>query len=161
MKTSVKAGVIAGVIGLFFNICISTFMGICGPGTALIAGACAGFFAGQKMPPAASRKDGAQAGVISGLIAGGFTLLGQLIASILVLVFAQFTQLKTFFGNIPTTADGTQSVIYYVSGLGMATCFGLAGIVLSALAGAATGYLGVKSTDFLPPPLPEEVEKKG
>jgi hypothetical protein len=56
----------------------------------------------------------------------------------------QFSGEKTLFGTTAPSpsADLIQLFLYYVGGLGMGICFGVVGIILSTLAGAATGYLG-------------------
>lgn len=150
MKPQIKFGLLVGVVSLVLNTCVASVLGVCGPFVALLAGAVAGFFAAQQ-EKAATKSDGARSGVIAGLIAGALTLIGQLIGGIGALAFVQFSDMTTPFGNVPSpSADASQQILYYVSGLGTGLCFGIVGIVLAALAGAGAGYLGTP-TEVMPP----------
>jgi hypothetical protein len=142
MSPRIKFGLIAGVIGLVLNICIATAMGICGPLVALLAGAAAAFFTVQSEQPA-TKGDGARTGAIAGSIAGFLVLIGQMIGGLGALLFIQNSDVVMPFGTIPApSADVSQQLVYYLSGLAAGACFGLVGIVAAALAGAAAGYLG-------------------
>ena len=149
MQPKVMYGLIAGAIGLIINVCISAAVGLCGPFVALLAGAGAGFFTAQA-EKAPTKNDGARAGAISGAIAGGLTLVGQLIGGVAILVLAMAADIQPIIGTMPESSDMAGQAIYLVAGLGAGLCFGLVGIVLSALAGAGTGYLGTAET-----PTPE------
>ncbi|MBN1580427.1 MAG: hypothetical protein JXA89_06970 [Anaerolineae bacterium] len=142
MKPQTKFGLIAGVIGLVLTACVASFLGLCGPFVALFAGAVAGFLTAQQ-EAAPTKGDGARAGATSGLIAGAIAVVGQLIGAIGTLVLYQFLDLPPLVGSVPSiSADASQQLIYYGSGLGTGLCFGLVGIALAALAGAAAGYFG-------------------
>ncbi len=149
MKPRIKVGLLVGAIGLVLNICVAGFMGICGPFVSLIGGALAGFFTARQEHPLV-KGDGAKAGAIAGAIAGGIIVIGQIIGGVIALAFVQFNG-KSIFGAVPPpTADASQQVIYYVTGMFTGLCFGLVGAVLAALAGAAAGYFG--SPDQPPSP---------
>jgi hypothetical protein len=144
MKPRVKYGLIVGVAGMLLNVCVSAALGVCGPMMSLLAGAIAGFLTGQA-EQAPERGDGARLGAISGLIAGGLMLVGQLFGGAGILAFVQFAEIPIGFGTVPQTSDLVGTASYWGIGLGVAGCFGLVGLVLSALAGAAGGYLGTPS----------------
>ncbi len=142
MQPKIKVGLLVGAIGLVLNICVASTVGLCGPAVSLVGGALAGFFAARQ-EKSANKGEGARVGAISGVIAGALILIGQVIAAIGALAFFQFSGLQFPFGQVPSTsADASQQVLYYVSGLGTGVCFGLVGTVLAALAGAGAGYLG-------------------
>ena len=142
MKARYKVGLAVGLVGLVLNVCISAAMGICGPVVSLLAGAVAGFLTARQ-EKAATKSSGAQAGAISGLVAGALIIIGQMTGGMGALAYLQASGTKIAFGTIPSpSADMNEQLIYYVSGLGTGVCFGLIGAVLSALAGAGTGFLG-------------------
>ena len=58
MRVELKYGLITGLIGLVMNTCVSTLLGICGPVTAILAGAVAGFFAVREAPVATKQEAG-------------------------------------------------------------------------------------------------------
>ena len=151
MKPRFLYGLIAGAIGLVLNICISAAIGLCGPFVALLAGAGAGFFAAQaeKVP---TKNEGAQLGATAGAIAGGLTLVGQLVGSISILLFVMMADIEPIIGSIPDSSDMAGQSVYLLSGLGIGVCFGLVGIILGVLAGAGAGYLG---TPEIPAAQPE------
>ena len=140
MTPRIRLGLIVGAVSLIVTACVSTVMGICGPGVSLIAGAVAGFLTGrQESFP--SQGEGAQAGAISGAIAGGVTLIGQFLGGIATLTVA-----PALFESLGTSlyTGVSDDVVYWLAGIGTALCFGLVGVVLSALAGAAGGYFGAQ-----------------
>jgi hypothetical protein len=142
MKPRVKFGLIVGLVGLVLNICVATAVGICGPLTGLVAGAVAGFLAAHQ-EKVGQKGNGARLGAVAGMIAGALVLVGQVIGAVGTLAFYQFTGTPIIFGEIPSTsANISEQLIYYVTGLGTGMCFGIFGIVLAAMAGAAAGYLG-------------------
>ncbi len=150
MTPRIRFGLIAGLIGLVLNICISSVLGLCGPLTALVAGAAAGFLAAQqeKVVP---KGNGAQLGAIAGGIAGVLVLIGQLLGGLGALAFIQFSGTSIRFGTVPSpSADASQQVLYYISGLGTGLCIGVIGVVVATVAGAAAGYFG---TPEQTPPL--------
>jgi hypothetical protein len=141
MKPRIKIGLIAGIIGLVLNACVATLVGLCGPAVALLAGAVAGFLTAQQEKPS-SKTEGARAGAVAGAITGGLVIVGQIIGGIGALALIQFSGIRIRFGSVPTPADGVSSqVIYYLSGMATAFCFGIVGALLAAGAGAGTGYL--------------------
>ncbi len=152
MKPSVKYGLITGVIGLVVIVPVSAFLGVCGPLVTLVAGAFAGFFtayAGKTL----TRREGWQTGAIAGAISGGLCLIGQIIGGIFILTFIQKTGTNLRFGSAPgPTSPISEYVLYYLSGLGTALCFGIVGIVLGAVAGGIAGALGTRQSP--PPALP-------
>lgn len=143
MYPRVKVGLLVGGIGLLLNICIATAFGLCGPMLALLSGAVAGFLAAQQ-EKAPTKGEGARIGAISGFVAGGLILLGQMLGAIVALLLVQLSGVETIFGSTapPPSANAMLQIMYYVTGLGVGVCFGAVGIILSILAGAATGYLG-------------------
>lgn len=150
MKPRIKFGLIFGIVGLVINIGVSTAVGICGPGVALLAGAAAGFF-GAQQERLSAKNDGARAGVLAGVITGAFVLVGQLIAGLIVLTLIQVSGTNTVFGSAPSTsAPAARQLLYYGMGLGSGVCFGVVGIALSALGGAGGGYFGTPNP--APPP---------
>ena len=150
MQPRIKMGLAVGAIGLAINICVSGFMGICGPFVSLLAGGAAGFFAAQqeKLP---TKGEGAKAGGIAGGIAGVLVIIGQIIGAIGVLVIMQATGAQLAFGSAPSTGDAGGMAIYYASGIGTGLCFGIVGAVLAAAAGAGAGYM---ATTEQPPAAP-------
>jgi hypothetical protein len=141
MQPRTRIGLIVGVIGLVLNICVSGFVGLCGPLFSLVAGAVAGFFAAQqeKLP---TKNAGARAGATAGGIAGGLIILGQLIGGVGALFFLQANGAQMPFGQIPSTADPSATqMMYYLTGAATALCFGVIGALLAAGAGAGAGYL--------------------
>ena len=140
MKPYIKVGLLVGAIGLVLNICIAAAMGVCGPLVSLLAGAAAGYFTAAR-EKAATKADGARLGLISGGIAGALIVVGQILGGIASLALVQAGGMKLPFGTVPDLANGPQSAVYYISGLGTAMCFGIVGMVLAALVAAGVAYL--------------------
>lgn len=150
MKPRVKMGLAVGAVGLALNVCVAAFMGICGPLVSLIAGAAAGFFAVQQEKPTV-KGEGAKIGAIAGAIAGGLVIVGQIIGGVGALAFIQYSGAQSIFGAVPSPAsDPSSQLIYYLSGMGTAFCFGIVGALLAAGAGAGTGYVATQEQ----PPMP-------
>ncbi len=142
MQPKLKVALLVGVIGLVLNVCVSGAVGLCGPAVSLLAGAVAGFFAAQQEKPA-SKSEGAKVGAFSGAVSGAIVLVGQVIGAVGALALIQTTGTQLPFGEVPSmSADPSQLVIFYVSGMATGVCFGMVGAVLAGLAGAGTGYLG-------------------
>ena len=139
MSAKVRWGLIAGIVGLVINVCVATVFGLCGPLVSLLAGAAAGFMTvrAEAIP---EKNEGAREGAISGAIAGALVLIGQLIGGAASLSIIQSSGTQSVFG-IPLPSGGTNQAAYYISGMVVAVCFGLVGILLSAGAGAGAGYL--------------------
>lgn len=148
MQPRTMYGLIAGGIGLIINICISTAVGLCGPFVALLVGAAAGFFAAQA-EKAPTKNDGARLGAISGAIAGGLTLVGQLIGGVGALVLTMSMDIQPIFGTMPESGDVAEQAVFLLVGMGVGLCFGSVGVFLAALAGAGAGYLGTSETTAL------------
>jgi hypothetical protein len=141
MRPRVKWGLIAGTVGLVFNVCVAMAFGVCGPIVALLGGAAAGFFAARD-EKAAARRGGAALGAISGVIAGGLIFIGQMVGAVGALALIQITGTQTPFGHVPTASDNpAYQAMYYFSGLGTGVCMGLIGLALAAGAGAIAAYL--------------------
>lgn len=139
MQPRVKIGLIIGAIGLVLNIFIAALSGLCGPFVSLLGGAVAGFLSG-KSEKAASKAEGARLGAISGAIASGMILIGQLIGAIGALAFFQFSNISVPLGKVPAlSAPPSEHVLYYADGIGTGLCFGLVGMVLGSLTGAGAG----------------------
>ena len=119
MQPRVTYGLIAGAIGLVINVCVSAAIGLCGPFVSLLAGAAAGFFAAQA-EKAPNKNDGARLGAISGAIAGGLTLVGQLIGGLAILVLIMTAGIQPIIGTIPEPSDVSGQAIYLIAGL---NCF--------------------------------------
>jgi len=142
MTPRVKFGLIVGSIGLVLNLCVSFAWGICGPAIALLAGATAGFLAVHQ-EKALTKENGSRLGAIAGVIAGTLVLIGQLIGAVGHLAYVQFNGITRVFGAPPSlSADASRQVLYYGGGLSTGLCFGLLGITVAAIAGAAAGYFG-------------------
>jgi hypothetical protein len=66
-----------------------------------------------------------------------------LIVGIIGLVFIQQSGTNPIFGTVPSpSADISQQIIYYGTGLVTGLCFGVVGAALAALTGAGGGYVG-------------------
>lgn len=147
MKARFKIGLIVGLVGLVLNVCASIVSGLCGPAVAFVAGAVAGYFTGRQ-EKALTKSAGAQAGAISGAVAGAFMIVGQILGGIVSLAYLQSTGASLPFGTIPSpSADMNEQLTFYLSGVGAACCFGLVGVVLAAVTGAAGGYLGTPNPE--------------
>jgi hypothetical protein len=151
MQPRIKMGLAVGAIGLALNICVSGFMGICGPLVSLLAGGAAGYLAAQQ-EKLSTKNDGAKAGAIAGGIAGVLVIVGQVIGAIAALAILQATGMQLPFGQMPSSSNPSEMLIFYASGIGTGLCFGIVGAVLAAGAGAGAGYMG--TPDQLPPALP-------
>lgn len=143
MKPRTRVGLIVGAIGLFLNICVSGFIGLCGPVFSMIAGGVAGFLAAQQ-ERLGVKADGARAGATAGGIAGGLMIVGQLIGGIGTLIYYQVSGADTLLGQVPT--GGAPSIGYYLGGIGTGICFGIVGAALAAGVGAGAGYLATQET---------------
>ncbi len=146
MQPRIKMGLAVGAVGLFLNICVSAFIGLCGPFASLIAGGVAGYLAAsqERLP---IKSEGARAGAIAGGISGALMIIGQLIGGLGVLILIQASETPTIFGSAPTFSSEPSVIIpYYVAGIGTGLCFGIFGAVLAAAAGAGAGYLGTPDT---------------
>jgi hypothetical protein len=141
MQPRIKMGLTVGAIGLALNVCVSGFVGFCGPFVSLLAGAAAGFLAARQEKLSAKR-DGAKAGAMAGGIAGALVIIGQVIGGIAALALIQTSGMQLPFGQVPSTENPAGSLVYYASGIGTGLCFGIVGAILAAGAGAGTGYLG-------------------
>lgn len=151
MQPRTRIGLIVGVIGLVLNICVSGFLGFCGPVLSLIAGGIAGFFAAQQEKPF-TKNEGARVGATAGGIAGGLIILGQIIGGLGALAYMQASGATLPFGQIPDMSDPATSIGFYAGGVGTALCFGVVGALLAAGAGAGAGYLGTSNQPTMPPP---------
>lgn len=153
MQPRIRMGLIVGAIGLALNVCVAGFIGLCGPAVSLLGGVIAGFLAAQQ-EKAALKADGARLGAVAGVIAGALILAGQILGGVGALAIMQYSGIKLGIGNIPSpSASPTVQAVYYLTGLGTATCIGLVGVVLSALAGAGAGYMAVQTPSAAYPPL--------
>jgi hypothetical protein len=141
MSPRVKYALIVGSIGSLINLFVSVAFGLCGPGIALLVGGIAGFLAAQAQEPR-SKGDGGRAGAVAGAIGGGIMLVAQVLASLIALMLTQFSGLQPFGGGVPARSDPLSlHLIYYLSGLGVGLCFGVADVIAAALAGTVAGYL--------------------
>ena len=151
MRPGIRFGLIVGVVGLLVNTAISALLGLCGPLIALTAGALAGILTARAEAPP-TQTDGARAGTIAGLIAGGLILIGQMIGGLLALTLIKSMGMPSILGvATPDFSDPVQVAGYYGSGVGVGVCLGLLGAMLSAAAGAAAAYLTTPSQPGLPP----------
>lgn len=151
MQARTRIGLIVGVIGLVLNICVAGFIGVCGPGVSLIAGALAGYFATQQEKPAA-KNEGARVGATAGGIAGGLIILGQILGGVGALALMQTTGTELPFGQVPSpSSDPGMQVVFYGAGIGTALCFGIVGALLAAGAGAGAGYFATPDQPITPP----------
>ncbi len=152
MSDRVRLGLIVGVISLFLTACMATFIGLCGPVVPLIAGGVAGYLTVKKEMPA-SQSEGGKAGAISGAIAGGLSLIGQIIAGIasLVLLPSIYQQLGV---SSPIPPGASSNAMYWLSGAGTAFCIGMVGVLLAAGAGFAAGYFGTSNRAPIAPTAP-------
>jgi hypothetical protein len=152
MQPRIRIGLIVGIIGLVLNVCVSGFVGLCGPFLSLLAGGIAGFFAAQQEKPM-TKSDGARAGATAGGLAGGLIILGQIIGGLTALYYMQAAGMPSIFGQVPSLASSTAAqATYYLGGVGTALCFGIVGALLAAATGAGAGYLGTTEQPVIPPP---------
>src|SRR5215208_940245 len=149
MQARIRIGLIVGLIGLVLNICVSAFIGFCGPVLSLIAGGAAGFLAAQQ-EKLAFKREGARAGATAGGIAGGLIILGQILGGIGALFLMQSRGMQTPFGQLPPLNDPGSQIAFYGAGLGTALCFGIVGALLAAGAGAGAGYLATSEQPVMP-----------
>jgi hypothetical protein len=151
MQPRTRIGLIVGVIGLVLTSCVATFAGFCGPFVSLLAGGVAGFLAAQQEKPPV-KGDGARIGAISGGIAGGLIILGQVIGAVAALVLVQNAGVEVPFGQVPPPSSdpGTQ-MVFYGSGMVTGLCFGVVGALLAAGAGAGAGYFATPDRPITPP----------
>lgn len=148
MTARIRWGLIAGVVGLFVNTIASLVFAFCGPIVSFGIGIVAGFIVTQR-EPATSKGEGAQGGAITGLIAGAFILLGQIIGAIGNLVFAQMVEYESIFGTLPDLSSPEGQTLYWVIGIGVGLCFGLVDTLACVLGGALIGY--IRTPDASPP----------
>jgi hypothetical protein len=140
MTARIRWGLIAGVVGLFVNTLASLVFAFCGPIVSFGIGIVAGLIVTQR-EPATSKGEGAQGGAITGLIAGAFILLGQIIGAIGNLVFAQMVEYESIFGTLPDLSSPEGQTLYWVIGIGVGLCFGLVDTLACVLGGALIGYI--------------------
>lgn len=137
MSARVRVGLIAGAIALVLTICVAMVFGICGPVVSLVAGALAGYFAVKQESPA-SQSEGGKAGATAGAIAGGLGVIGQILGGIGALtVLPPLMESLNNYSFSQVSGEAT----YWLSGIATALCFGVAGVVLAAVAGYAVGYI--------------------
>ena len=152
MQPRIKMGLIVGVIGLVLNVCVSGFIGLCGPFASMLAGGVAGFLTANQ-EKLTTKADGARAGAVAGGIAGGLMIIGQILGGVIALVLMQTSGTQLPFGTIPTGDDPSMMAIFYLSGLGTGLCFGIFGAALAAGAGAGAGYFGTPDQPAATPSL--------
>lgn len=140
MTAKVRWGLILGIVGLFVNTLASLIFAFCGPIVSFGVGLVAGFIVSQN-EPAPTRGEGAQQGALSGLIAGGFILLGQIIGAIGNLAFAQMVEYESLFGTLPDLSSPEGQTFYWLIGIGVGVCFGLVDTLACVLGGALIGYV--------------------
>ncbi|MBN1440061.1 MAG: hypothetical protein JW929_11685 [Anaerolineales bacterium] len=154
MKSYVKFGLIAGIIGFILTLPLAALVGICAPMVALVAGAGAGFLA-VYTDKTIVRADGPKFGAMAGIISGLFTTAGQMIGGIAILLINQAMGSQTPFGRVPGfSAEAAELFGYYAGGLGAGCCFGVLGLALGAGAGALAGLLAAPKAEPPPAPLP-------
>ena len=139
MTAKVRWGLIAGLVGLFINTLASLVFPFCGPIASFGIGIIAGFFVSQQ-EPATTKGEGAQDGAITGLIAGAFILLGQIIGAATNLAIAQTEQYGLIFGPLPDLSSPEGQAIYWLIGIGVGLCFGLVDMFACVLGSALVGY---------------------
>lgn len=144
MQPRIKMGLIVGIIGLAINVCVSGFIGLCGPGVSLLAGGIAGYLAAQqeRLP---TKSDGAKAGAVAGGITGALIIVGQVLGGIGALVYFQVSGTQVPFGTVPSASSDPSLLIgYYLGGIGTGLCFGVVGALLAAGVGAGAGYMATR-----------------
>jgi hypothetical protein len=154
MQPRTRIGLVVGAIGLALNICVSVFIGLCGPVATLLAGGVAGYFAASQEKPR-SKNEGAKAGATAGGIAGALMIVGQVIGGVIALTIQQSTGSVPFIGT--PGSDMNSQVIFYSSGIVSGICMGLVGAALAAAAGAGAGYLGTPEQPVMPPPPSQNI----
>ena len=147
MKPFLKYGLIVGIVSFVIVLPVSIMAGVCGPFVSVIGGALAGFLTAH-FGKISVKRTGAQQGALSGLITGGFTLIGQMVSGFLVLFLAQSMELEPLLGSMPSgSAPAVDQTLFYIGGIGAGACFGLIGLGLAAGFGALLGYFGTKAVE--------------
>lgn len=133
MKPRFSIGLVVGIIGLVLNSCVSTFTGNYGGLIVfLMMGGIAGFFAAQREKPI-TKQGGTAAGIVAGSIAGILITFGQIIASILTILFTPITPAEI------TSPDASYQFGYELFKAAIITiCLGFP---LAAAISACVGYL--------------------
>jgi hypothetical protein len=158
MKSSIQWGLIVGGVGLFLNIAVSGFVGLCGPFFTLLAGTLAGWLAvrGQLFPERGQRTT---RGAVAGALTGGLMLIGQVIGGILALLFIQSSGAGVFGQPVPT--EGPELTGFWVGGIAVGLCFGLIGTALGSAGGAGLAALTWSAPAPLPAPYPTGWPQQG
>jgi len=137
----VKAGLIVGGITLVLGLAGGfVFPLLCIPCVALLAGAGAGYLAGQFDRPGLNNTavaNGAKAGAIAGVGA----LLAHIIAGLAGAAALGPQGAAEMMSQFGLPADPGNPMVYYGSAFGAACCFGLFEIALMAGTGALGGVL--------------------
>jgi hypothetical protein len=148
MQPRIKVGLIVGMVGLAMNICVSGFIGLCGPFASMIGGGVAGYFAASQ-EKLSTKSDGAITGAIAGAITGALMIIGQIIGGVIALTIEQTTGKVPFIGT--PGSDISSQATFYLGGLITGICFGLLGTAFAAGAGAAAGFMGTPNQPPLNP----------
>lgn len=111
---------LVGGVALVVTAGVALWLGCCGPGVSLLAGAVAGWWCATGGAPG-------NQGAFAGALAGGLALIGQLLGGLLTMAL------------LPALADTTPGeyvAAYAVGALLSSLILGLLGLVLATLAGA-------------------------
>lgn len=142
----VKAGLISGAVMLFLVLIVALFVPVCALCIPLVTGLAAGYMTGmfEKMP-ATNIKNGA----IAGAIAGGLGIVGQLIASVVNAAVLQNpnNQINDLLG-VPASSPSE----VWMTQIGIACCFGLINVALTAGFGAGGGAIWNNTAGKSTPP---------
>jgi thiamine transporter ThiT len=133
-----KSGLIVGVFSLFMVLGVSTVITpYCAPCLTVFLGLAAGYFAGVfDKPP--SKDEITKQGANSGLIAGGLSFIGQVIASIIngTVVGPEGANAFSDALGLPTSVTAES---YYISLVAITICVGVLNLGIMAGFGALGG----------------------
>lgn len=142
MRPSIKAGLIAGLIGLVLVFIGSAFSGICASVIQLLISGIAGYSSaqpGKNLSKGSGAREGAIAGAISAGIASHAPILVQVIMSALIRNSPAYNGI--YIGS--SSFNTTEWFFFYLIGLVLA-------ITIGGIIGAIAGYMGTSNKPGAP-----------
>lgn len=133
-----RSGIIVGIFSLIFVLGISvTISPFCAPCLTIFLGLAAGYFAGV-FEKSSSRDEITKQGANAGLIAGGLSFVGQVIASIINGIVVG-PEGASAFGSVLGLTGSIDAESYYVSLVALTICVGVLNLGIMAGFGALGG----------------------